>query len=273
MNTLTVANQKGGVGKTSIVFHLALYFAKVGKRCLVLDLDQQANASYSLKKYDGIEIAPFTSCDLLSGSIANVERLDFTQNQSASVPPPGPYIAVATPDLIEIESRDLREVSRTFLTNKAIINTHAKPGFDYILIDTAPSMAVKMAAALMISDYVLSPIELETFAVNGLSTMLMTITNMQAANKNLKFLGLVPNKLRHERQYNSLQALKNAYADYVIPCPIGERDSISDAVSNGIPVWRIQKTAARKAAKEVMALGQYVLESLEKTDGKKTRRT
>ncbi len=254
MKVATIANQKGGVGKSTIVFHLASYFAKAGKKCLVVDLDPQANATYSLMKHENIVQMPFASCDLLASSLHHVDQLD---NAKA-----GPFLAAATKPLFDVD-RDLniREISTKFRDNVAKIKKHANP--DYIMIDTGPAMGDKMGAALVVSDYVISPIELETFAINGLALMMHTIEKYKQVNKNLKFLGLIPNKLRQEHHHETMRNLQRQYPELVIPCPIAYRDSISEAMTTGNPVWKIKKTAARKAAQEMLALGKYVLDALE----------
>jgi len=141
----------------------------------------------------------------------------------------------------------------------------AKCGFDVCLIDTAPSLGVSMAAALYAADYVLSPIELEAYSIQGIKKMVMAIANVRKANPGLKFLGMVPSKIdgRNPRHGRHLQELANAYPQLMIPAGIGLRSSIADALASGVPVWKIRKTAARKAAQEVRALAAHVFEKME----------
>jgi hypothetical protein len=91
------------------------------------------------------------------------------------------------------------------------------------LIDTAPSLGVSMAAALYAADYVLSPIELEAYSIQGIKKMVMAIANVRKANPGLKFLGMVPSKIdgRNPRHGRHLQELANAYPQLMIPAGIG----------------------------------------------------
>ncbi|HCZ14874.1 MAG TPA: chromosome partitioning protein ParA, partial [Candidatus Accumulibacter sp.] len=136
---------------------------------------------------------------------------------------------------------------------------------DVCLIDTAPSLGVSMAAALFAADYVLSPIELEAYSIQGIKKMVMTIANVRKANPSLQFLGMVPSKVdgRNPRHGRHLQELQRAYPQLMIPAGIGLRSSIADALASGVPVWKIRKTAARKAALELRALAAHVFEKME----------
>jgi chromosome partitioning protein len=107
-----------------------------------------------------------------------------------------------------------------------------------------------------VSEYVLSPIELEQFSIDGIERMLKTIFGIQQrANKGLKFLGMIPNRFdpRSTRQKETLRALIENYSQYLIPEPIGIRTSIPEALSEGIPVWKLGKTSARDAGKQIKA--------------------
>lgn len=253
MKTLVVAQQKGGVGKTSSLVHLAFDFLERGLRVAVVDLDTQGNASFTLQEFG-------------SGYLASQlfdQDGDAVRNALAELPE-GPLMCLieSDPVLANMEKRSLTDAAGAFKEN---IKALADCGFDVVLIDTAPALGVSLAAALYAADCVLSPIELEAYSIQGIKKMLTTIANVRKLNTKLKFLGMVPSKVdarnpRHVRHQDELQA---AYPQLMIPASIGLRSSIADALASGVPVWKIKKTAARKATQEVRALAAYVFEKME----------
>lgn len=112
----------------------------------------------------------------------------------------------------------------------------------------------------MAADFVVCPIELETYSIQGIGQMALTINNIKKINKKLTFLGLLPSKvdMRNPRHIKHLAQIKSQYSDYLIPVSIGLRSSIADAVASSVPVWHIKRTAVRKAAKEVNAVAEYI---------------
>ena len=95
--------------------------------------------------------------------------------------------------------------------------------------------------------------------------MVTTVANLRRANPGLQFLGMVPSKVdaRNPRHVRHLLELRQAYPQLMIPAPVGLRSSIADALASGVPVWKIRKTAARKAGQEVRALADYVFRKME----------
>ena len=253
MKTLVVAQQKGGVGKTSSLVHLAFDFFERGLRVCVIDLDTQGNASFTLQDYGSGYLASHMfdqDGDALRASFSDL--------------PSGPLLRLIESDplLANMEKRSLTDAAAAFRENVAAL---ADSGFDVVLIDTAPALGVSLAAALYAADSVLSPIELEAYSIQGIKKMLTTIANVRKMNAKLKFLGMVPSKVdaRNPRHVRHLQELQTAYPKLMIPAAIGLRSSIADALASGVPVWKIKKTAARKATTEVRALAEFVFENME----------
>jgi len=252
MKTLVTANQKGGVGKTSTLVHLAFNFFERGLNVAVIDLDTQANASYTLHDYKSGLVASNLFAD--KGS-----KFDYPLGSMDA-----PHMALIESDdkLANMEKMALGEAGTNF---RAAISSLAKAGFDVCLIDTAPSLGVTMAAALLAADYVLSPIELEAYSIQGIKKMVTTIANVRKMNRKLHFLGMVPSKVdgRNPRHGRHLKELEQAYPQLMIPTGVGLRSSIADALATGVPVWKIKKTAARKATKEIRALADHVFTKME----------
>lgn len=249
MKTLITANQKGGVGKTATLVHLAFDFHERGQRVAVIDLDTQANASYTLNDYRS---------GLLASQFFNGGPPSIGHEHN------GMLLIESDAALADMESMPVNQAGESL---RAGINTLAEQGFDVCLIDTAPSLGVSLAAALIAADYVLSPIELEAYSIQGIEKMAAAITHIRQANPELQFLGMVPSKVdgRNPRHGRHLDQLRQAYPNLIIPASIGLRSSIADALASKMPVWKIKKTAARKAAKEVRALADLVFQKMEIT--------
>ena len=199
MKTLVVAQQKGGVGKTSSLVHLAFDFLERGLRVAVIDLDTQGNASFTLQQF----ASGYLASHMFDQGGAAL-RLAFAEL------PEGSLMRLIESDagLANMEKRSLTDAAAAFRGN---VQALAECGFDAVLIDTAPALGVSLAAALYAADSVLSPIELEAYSIQGIKKMLTTIANVRKHNTKLKFLGMVPSKVdarnpRHVRHQGELQA-------------------------------------------------------------------
>jgi len=262
MKSLVCANQKGGVGKTTIIVHLAFYFAELGKKVVVIDIDHQMNASFTLSKYairissSKMLFAPSEGYDFIKSSLAAREKA--FDNKYSNI-----YLIPADPELLVLDKLSPEQL-RSNLSQ--LFDALNESNVDIILIDTPPALVPRLAAALMIADTVISPIELEIYSIQGITLMFNTIRNIRdLKNRKLRFLGMLPNRVdnRNPRHKAHLKELKAAYPDLVIPMEICLRGSIADAVSLKMPVWDIKKTAARPAGKEMKALSHYILNQLE----------
>ncbi|PKD40497.1 chromosome partitioning protein ParA [Methylomonas sp. Kb3] len=250
MKTLVTANQKGGVGKTATLVHIAFDFLERGLKVAVIDLDTQANASFTLKAFK----SGLNASGLLSGQMQDYENASASSN--------GMTLIESDLGLANMEKMELKDAGGNF---RAAIQMLSAAGYDVCLIDTAPSLGITMGAALLAADYVLSPIELEAYSIQGIKKMVTTIANIRKVNPALKFLGMVPSKVdgRNPRHSRHLAELTQAYPSLMVPTGIGLRSSIADALASGIPVWKINKTAARKASQEVRALAAHVYQVME----------
>lgn len=254
MRILVTANQKGGVGKTAVIVHLAFDFVERGLKVAVIDLDAQANTSYTLGKFSDERTA--------SQLFSDETELVATPSQS------GLTLFKSNPDLLRLETLSLNVANSRFQSSMRKL---VEQQFDVCLIDTAPFVGVGMMTALYASNYVMSPIQLEAYSIRGIERLLTTISRVRkpvqglVANPALKFLGMLPSMVdsRKPRQIRNLRELQAAYPELLIPHTIGFRDGIADALASGVPVWQIKTTAARKAALEVREVAQYIFDKME----------
>jgi chromosome partitioning protein len=236
MNKLAIANQKGGVGKTTVGVHLAFRFVEIGKRVLYIDIDPQGNSSKTLASH---------ACGIMASQL-------FEETPVILPGKDGITLISADSKMVDIERADNKVIG----VFAAQLQNLDKSAFDVCIIDTPPTMGLRMTAALIVCDHVLAPIELEEYSLDGIEKLLKTIIGVkQKFNNKLNFLGMLPNKFNHNsvRQKAALEQLLKQFAQYMIPAKIGIRSGIPEALAAGIPVWKLKKTAAREAGTEFKA--------------------
>jgi chromosome partitioning protein len=137
--------------------------------------------------------------------------------------------------------------------------------FDACVIDTPPALGLRMSAALIASDHVACPIELEEYSVDGVTDMLKTVFGVrQKYNPGLQLLGIIANRFNPHsvRQKEALANLIANYEEFVIPAKVSTRSAIPEALAAGVPVWRLAKSSAREASAEVQAVFAHLHERM-----------
>lgn len=251
---IAVANQKGGVGKTTTTINLAAALAEAGSRVLVIDLDPQGNASTGL----GIEMADriYTTYDLL---------LDDVELHSVVMPTVTPNLLIV-PATVDLSSADIELMSnekRSFLLHDALRQT-AMDAFelDYILIDCPPSLNLLTVNAMIAAHSVLVPLQSEFFALEGLSQLMLTIREVrQTGNKNLRIEGVLLTMYDSRNNLSQMveQDARDTLGELVFHTHIPRNVRVSEAPSFAMPV--LTYDTASKGAQAYRALAQEVLDN------------
>jgi len=254
MKTITVSNQKGGVGKTATVVNLAGYLSREhNQSVLVMDLDTQGNASWSLSE----NLLDITAGDVLLKDCDVSQFGSLISKDSRS----GISVIEADASLADIDSYDIKAIVTRL---NAFLSLMADTGIDIVLFDTPPSLGKALTSALLVSDYVICPIELEAYSLQGVGKLQSVISNIRRYNANLKVLGLLPSMVdnRNKRHRDQLGTIVKAYPDLVIQHPIGLRSSVADALSDKVFLGDIKKSSAKKAKQEFSDLASWVMDSI-----------
>lgn len=228
---IAVANQKGGVGKTTTTINLAAALAEKGERVLVVDLDPQGNASTGL----GISLdeREFTTYELLLEDIDLNQVILETQTENL-------FIVPATVDLSSADLELLSNEKRSFLLHDALRQTQMDTfEFSYILIDCPPSLNLLTVNAMIGAHSVLVPLQSEFFALEGLSQLMLTIREVrQSGNKDLRIEGVV--LTMYDRRNNLSQQVeqdaRENLGDLVFKTMVPRNVRVSEAPSFAMPV-------------------------------------
>lgn len=251
---ITLTNQKGGIGKTTLATNLARGLATRGKRVLFVDFDVQGNAGYALNKF--VLPKAVSSFDLISRKL-NPDEFDEADLSLLTVIP-------ADPRLADCGTMDIKTAVNCYEENLTLFADK----FDMIILDTPPTLSNTMMIALLVSRYVLIPIEVETFSLLGLQSLLATINNTKRYAADLKILGLVLNKVCYNkpRHINELKNIRSKLGELVFKSVIANRDSIAEAQKLQCDLKDLKKRAARKAVGEFELFCDEVIEKLQVED-------
>ena len=247
---IAIANQKGGVGKTTTSVNLAASLGVLEKKVLLIDADPQANATSGLGiEVEHVEIGTY---QLLEHTVKAAEAIIPTDSPNLDIIP-------AHIDLVAIEIELVDKENREYMMKEAI--TSLKKQYDYIIIDCAPSLGLLTLNALTAADAVMIPIQCEYFALEGLGKLLNTIKSVQKIhNEHLDIEGLLltmyDSRLRLSNQV--VDEVKKHFNEMVFKTIIQRNVRLSEAPSYGESI--ISYDAGSKGANNYLSLAQELIE-------------
>lgn len=246
---IAIANQKGGVGKTTTTVNLAASLGVLEKKVLLIDADPQANASSGL----GINID-----EVSVGSYQVLEHSCSPSEAIVSCSAPNVYVIPAHIDLVAIEIELVDKENREYMLKEALDEVIDQ--YDYILIDCAPSLGLITLNALTAANSVIIPIQCEYFALEGLGKLLNTIKSVQKIhNAHLDIEGLLltmyDSRLRLSNQV--VEEVQKHFQDMVFKTIIQRNVKLSEAPSYGESIINFDATS--KGATNYLSLAEEII--------------
>ncbi len=241
---ICITNQKGGVGKTTTAVNLGYYLAKDKFRVLIVDFDPQGNAT------SGLGIAKNDLRATMTNVVLGQARLSdaILETKYKNL-----YIAPTTPELANAEV-EMTKLNKKFVQLKMAINS-VEADFDYIIIDSPPSLSLLTVNGMIAANYLLLPVQTEFYALEGVAQLLDSMKLVKKAmNPGLKLLGVVATMYdkRTSLSVEVLAEIKKYFKDKVFETAIPRNVRVAEAPSHGVPVGNYDKfSKGAKAYKEL----------------------
>lgn len=253
MKTIVVANQKGGVGKTTLSRHLAFYGVEQGLRVLAVDLDVQGNFSTTMRI-----IAEENGFGVSDEGLVASGLFDPANKRSPSKCGERLSFVSADSGILDVERRDLKQVIKAGQKRFAELSKN----YDVCVLDTGPAVSSLLVVAMSVGDFAVSPCKPDRDAIAGLAGFFSNVVRVRdqtGINPRLAPLGVLPNQVNKSRAYHRsvLAEMRQEWGEGVLPVQLYDRAAID--VAKDRAVWRTDKGESRSlAAKEMRTVCAYI---------------
>lgn len=247
---IAVTNQKGGVGKTTTSVNVAYYLAKAGHRTLLVDFDPQGNATSGL----GVDKQSLgaTMTEVILGKIELADVVQATDHKNLFLAPSTPHLANTEVELAQAEGRFVR-------LRRALEGAE----YDYIIIDSPPSLSLLTVNGLIAAQYVLLPVQAEFYALEGLGQLLETMKLIRKGlNPTLQLLGVLPTMMDSRTTLSGQVHAEIAkhFPNQIFKTSIPRNIRLAEAPSHGLPVGAYDRFS--KGARAYKALTKEIIERI-----------
>ena len=253
MKVISITNQKGGVGKTTSAINIAYFIAKKGFRTLLVDFDPQGNATSGL----GINKneLEFTMADVISGEKQLGEIIIETEFSKLKIAPSTPILANTEVELASAKGRFTR-------LKDALKSVEAD--FDYVILDSPPSLSLLTVNGFIASDYLILPVQAEFYAMEGLGQLLESMKLVKKGmNPNLKLLGVLPTMVDSRTTLGGqvLEEIKKFFPDKIFSNAIPRNIRLAEAPSHGVPIGVYDRFS--KGARAYRVVSKEIIQRIE----------
>lgn len=260
MKTLVFANQKGGVGKSALAVQFAYYSAlKANKKVLFIDLDHQSNATRAFEKGEIAHVSKISSSDIMKGKKLENETKDF--------------VVLPADNTVLLGLEKQASEHNKYASNLSAFLDSVGGQFDLCIIDTNPNPDIRQLSALVVSDFVLSPLQLNQEAIDGVGDLLnhpnVGINKIRSAiNPDIVLLGVLPNLVEPTKfQKDNFQVFIEQYSHLLIKLDEGfamikKSTAIAEAQAVGLPVWEIKKQVAKAVYLQLQTSFTQILKNM-----------